>query len=525
MPAFDPAGNIDSGGSLNAIEMTRAPSASFLPVRRKNGTPAQRQLSISILQRDEGLGVGVLRDLLLAAVAAVLAADDVVRLDRLHRAEHLELLVADRARQERGGRLHRHEREHLHQVGDHHVAVGAGGLVERRAALEAERLGHVDLHVLDEVAVPDRLEEPVGEAEREDVLRRLLAEEVVDPEDLRLVEDLVHLVVEGHGGREVGAERLLHDDPRPLDQAGLVELVDHVERRLGRHREVVQEAYVALDAELRRGLAHRVGQRVRPVALRDVGEHRGEPLPLPVVELALAELRAGVPAPLDELRGVHVLQRGADDPGVLEQAGLGEPQQPGQQLAPGQVAGRTEEHDDVRGGHRVDARAHKLPRYYALDGDSSTDTSRDALSARSSRSAFHCDSAYSLSTSECTVMPAAGAEPVGAVAGRGERPDDHAEVGAAVGGEPAERAGVRPSRGVLDVGDHLHRAQLGRSGHRARREQRAQRADRGDVVAQPAADRARPAGARWGRTRPPAAPAPRRCRPRRPSPGRCGAGR
>ena len=48
MPAFDPAGNIESGGSLNAIEMIRAPSASFLPVRRKNGTPAQRQLSISI---------------------------------------------------------------------------------------------------------------------------------------------------------------------------------------------------------------------------------------------------------------------------------------------------------------------------------------------------------------------------------------------------------------------------------------------------------------------------------------------
>ena len=49
MPALDPAGNIVSGGSLNAIEMIRAPSASFLPVRRKNGTPAQRQLSISTL--------------------------------------------------------------------------------------------------------------------------------------------------------------------------------------------------------------------------------------------------------------------------------------------------------------------------------------------------------------------------------------------------------------------------------------------------------------------------------------------
>ena len=62
--------------------------------------------------------------------------------------------------------------------------------------LPIERLGHVDLHVVDEVAVPDRLEQAVGEAEREDVLRRLLAEEVIDAEDLVLVEDLVQLGVE-----------------------------------------------------------------------------------------------------------------------------------------------------------------------------------------------------------------------------------------------------------------------------------------------------------------------------------------
>ena len=35
------------GGSRKAIEMMRAPSAMRLPVRRKNGTPAHRQLSIS----------------------------------------------------------------------------------------------------------------------------------------------------------------------------------------------------------------------------------------------------------------------------------------------------------------------------------------------------------------------------------------------------------------------------------------------------------------------------------------------
>ena len=45
--------------------------------------------------------------------------------------------------------------------------------------------------MVDEVPVPDRLEQTVGEAERKDVQRGFLAEEVVDPEDLPLLEGLV----------------------------------------------------------------------------------------------------------------------------------------------------------------------------------------------------------------------------------------------------------------------------------------------------------------------------------------------
>ena len=149
-----------------------------------------------------------------------------MRLHRQHRAEDLALLLADRLRLQRRRRLHRGERQHLEEVGHDHVAEGSGGLVEAGPLLEAERLGYVDLDVVDVVAVPDRLEEAVGEAERQDVLRRLLAEEVVDPEDLLLVEHLVQLGVERDGRGEVGAERLLHDDPAALDQAGVAELVD-----------------------------------------------------------------------------------------------------------------------------------------------------------------------------------------------------------------------------------------------------------------------------------------------------------
>ena len=177
------------------------------------------------LERDEGLGLGPRRDALDVLVADVLTPDDVAGQDRQHRAEDLVLLLADRLRLQGRRGLHGGEGEHLEQVGDHHVPVGAGGFVEARALLEAQRLRDVDLHVVDVVPVPDRLEEPVGEAEGEDVLRRLLAEEVVDAEDLLLVEDLVELGVERACGGEVGAEGLLHDDPAALHQAGVAKLV------------------------------------------------------------------------------------------------------------------------------------------------------------------------------------------------------------------------------------------------------------------------------------------------------------
>ena len=46
-PMPDPVGNMLLGGSRKAMEMIRAPSGICFPVRRKNGTPAHRQLSIS----------------------------------------------------------------------------------------------------------------------------------------------------------------------------------------------------------------------------------------------------------------------------------------------------------------------------------------------------------------------------------------------------------------------------------------------------------------------------------------------
>ena len=103
----------------------------------------------------------------------------------------------------------------LQQVVLEDVADRAGLLVEAGAALDPDRLGDRDLDVVDELAVPDRLEDAVREAQRQHVLDRLLAEVVVDPEDLALVEVLVQLGVQRLRRLEVVAERLLDDQARP----------------------------------------------------------------------------------------------------------------------------------------------------------------------------------------------------------------------------------------------------------------------------------------------------------------------
>ena len=105
------------------------------------------------------------------------------RWGRCTRGEHLLLLEAQASASKRRGLLHRDQRHQLEQVVLDHVAGGADAVVVAGPAADADVLGHRDLHVVDVVGVPDRLEHLVGEPHRQDVLDRLLAEVVVDPED------------------------------------------------------------------------------------------------------------------------------------------------------------------------------------------------------------------------------------------------------------------------------------------------------------------------------------------------------
>ena len=159
------------------------------------------------------------------AVSAILAAqgvrDDILRLHRPDRPEDLHLLVAHGLGFEPDGSLHRGEREELEQVALEHVAQHAGRVVVACPMANGERFGSGDLDMVDVVAVPDRLEDRVGEPQHQDVLHRLLAQVMVDPVDLALGEDVVDLPIELSGAGQVRAEGFFdHDASRPVVFAG-----------------------------------------------------------------------------------------------------------------------------------------------------------------------------------------------------------------------------------------------------------------------------------------------------------------
>ena len=191
--------------------------------------------------------------------------------DRLERLQHLQLLVAQRVGLHRVRRLHGDEAQELHHMVLHHVADRAGVVVVGAAALDAERLGDRDLHVVDMRVVPHRLEEGVGEAQRHQVLHRLLAEIVVDAEDRALGEDGADVVVDRVGARAVVADRLLDDDARARRREALrAEPLGDRAEEVGAGRKIEgADAFVRPERRLELGPAG-VVRRVR----RDVVETR-----------------------------------------------------------------------------------------------------------------------------------------------------------------------------------------------------------------------------------------------------------
>ena len=286
-----------------------------------------------------------------------------------HRAEQLLLLDPQRLRLEVGRLLHRDQRHQLEQVVLDDVAGGADAVVVARTAADADVLGHRDLDVVDVVGVPDRLEHRVGEAQREDVLHRLLAEVVVDPEHRPAREDLAQRVVELARRLEVVAERLLDDDAPPaavasLRQAVLLELLDDVAEELRRDREV--EGVVAGGpaglVELLDRTAELVEGGVVGEVARDEPEALGELLPDLLAELGAGVLLHRVVDDLGEVLVGPVATRVADQAEARrQQAAVGEVVDRRHDLLARQVSGDAEEHQAAGTGDAGEAAVLGVP--------------------------------------------------------------------------------------------------------------------------------------------------------------------
>ncbi len=237
-----------------------------------------------------------------------------------------------------------------------HVAQHAGAVVVRAAVVHALGLGHGDLHVVDQIAVPQRLERDVGEAEHQDVLHRLLSQVMVDAEHLRLVEGGQNLLIEGARRRQIAPERFLDDHASPAPAAGgppagetgLQQPVDRLRVEPRRQGEIVETSAPVTRVRERRGdggetrTARDVPLRVmdgarelapgRALRRCSAGAHRG----LEQVEKSvLGELGA---------RHTQDARAGGEPPLAMQ------PEQGGDQLAGGKTAGGAE--DDQRGSRQ-----------------------------------------------------------------------------------------------------------------------------------------------------------------------------
>ena len=187
---------------------------------------------------DERFRPGVRRHFLFAAVArhgnagqlagrVLTAQGELPRLlgrNAPQRLEHLELLVADGFGLEDDRRFHCHDRQQLQHVVFDHVAEGADLVVVPTASLDAHGLGDRQLDVIDEVSVPDRFEDAVGQPKRQQILNRLLSQVVIDAIHLRLAKDGLHRAVQVSRRVEVNAKGFFDDQAaEAVLVAGLVE--------------------------------------------------------------------------------------------------------------------------------------------------------------------------------------------------------------------------------------------------------------------------------------------------------------
>jgi hypothetical protein len=117
----------------------------------------------------ERLDGGIPCHSLFAPVALELSSNEVFRVQRRKCAKHLNLLVSDGVAIQSGGSLHGQKTDHLKHVILDHIPDCSCGIVELSSTLKPEFFGHCDLHALDIISIPDRLQKAIGEAKEQEI--------------------------------------------------------------------------------------------------------------------------------------------------------------------------------------------------------------------------------------------------------------------------------------------------------------------------------------------------------------------
>ena len=191
-----------------------------------------------------------------------------------------------------------------------------------------------------------RLDEPVREPEYEHVLDRLLAEEMIDPEDLVFAPVRMELLVERERALEIGTEGLLdHEPAKTVDlvgEAGLGDRFRRIGEDAGREREVEDRRTL----QYRGQPAQRLDRQVATVEV-DAIDELVEGL---LINVGRAHVDRGAQV-LVELIRRPFLARVADDPQVLEPLAILERAQGREQQARGEVTRCAEHHERRFVGH------------------------------------------------------------------------------------------------------------------------------------------------------------------------------
>src|SRR5262249_43746774 len=123
-----------------------------------------------------------------------------------------------------------------------HVADRAGLIIERPPALNSEVFRHGDLHTLDLIAVPERLEERIREAEEHHVMDGSFSQIMIDAEDVLLVESAEQNLVKCLRRGQVVAEGLFDDDAGAASTIRFGQLFHNKSKQCGRNSEVVSRS-------------------------------------------------------------------------------------------------------------------------------------------------------------------------------------------------------------------------------------------------------------------------------------------